>query len=102
MKKTLINDNFECKILFRNEDFLDIKTGLDDNGYEPVSIPHDALIGDANIFYSDRIIWYRRRIGITPSKGKRLFLYFEGVYMDASVYINDSFVGKWVNGYTSF
>ena len=102
MKKTLINDNFECKILFRNEDFLDIKTGLDDNGYEPVSIPHDALIGDANNFYSDRIIWYRRRIGITPSEGKRLFLYFEGVYMDASVYINDSFVGKWVNGYTSF
>lgn len=102
MKKTLINDNFECKILKRNEDFLDIKTGRDDKGYEPVSIPHDAMIGDAYNFYSDRIIWYRRKIGVTPKHSGRLFIYFEGVYMDASVYINDNFVGKWVNGYTSF
>lgn len=102
MKKTLINDEFQCKVLDYNSDYLSIETGQSENQYFPVMIPHDALIGDAHNFYTDKVIWYRRKIGVTPSENKRLILYFEGVYMDASVYVGSSLVGRWVNGYTSF
>lgn len=102
MKKTLFNDNFECKILSYDESLLDIGFGMDSKGYKSVIIPHDALIDDANSFYADRVIWYRKKIGCMPQDNKRLILYFDGVYMDASVYVGEQFVGRWVNGYTSF
>lgn len=102
MRKTLINDSFQCKVLDYSQNYLDIKTGQSDEGYEDVFIPHDALIGNVNEFYSDKVIWYRRKIGSVPGENSRQILYFEGVYMDASVYVNNSFVGRWVNGYTSF
>lgn len=102
MKKTLINNLFQCKVLDYDSNYLNIETGIASAGYEDVSIPHDAFIGDAHNFYADKVIWYRRKIGSVAAPGTRQILYFEGVYMDASIYVNDSFVGRWVNGYTSF
>ena len=47
--------------------------------------------------------WYQRNFTVPASdKGKMLWLYFEGVYRDAHVYVNGQLVGKHVGGYTGF
>jgi beta-galactosidase len=47
--------------------------------------------------------WYERSFSVPASdQGKMLWLYFEGVYRDAHVYVNGQFVGQHVGGYTGF
>ncbi len=79
-----------------------IPSAVKESLLRPVSIPHDALIADANSFNKDCIIWYAKRLGFTPKKGKRYLIYFEGVYMDCRVYVGDKQAGRWAYGYTSF
>ena len=67
-----------------------------------VKVPHDALIADAHSFNKDCIIWYEKRLDLEPETDRRYLVYFEGVYMDSTIYIGDKEVGKWANGYTSF
>ena len=98
----LFNDGFFFKKIKYDEKALEVSVGLDEAGYSPIEVPHDALIDNCDDFYRDYVIWYKKRLGIIPENGKRFIIYFEGVYMDASVYINSAFAGKWVNGYTSF
>ncbi len=102
MSKLLLNKGFEYKKLDYNEEFLQLKVAKEDDGYEAVSLPHDANISEVEDFYSDSVIWYRRLLPEIKDLNAKYVLYFEGVYMDASIYVNDTFVGKWVNGYTSF
>lgn len=97
-----INDGFQYKKLAYAKEYLDIEFGKNNEGYVDVRIPHDANIADFSEFYQDFVIWYRRPLDEIKERNGRYLLYFEGVYMDASIYINDTFVGKWVNGYTSF
>ena len=66
----------------------------------PVDLPHDWLIYNTKDLYEDGIGWYRRHLDY--SGNKRVFLYFEGVYMDSSLYVNGTWIGDWKNGYTSF
>ncbi|MCK0469960.1 glycoside hydrolase family 2 TIM barrel-domain containing protein [Halalkalibacter sp. APA_J-10(15)] len=68
--------------------------------YEPVDLPHDWLIYDTSNLYETSIGWYRKTFHCP--KNRRMFLYFEGVYMDSSIYVNGQFVGEWKNGYSSF
>ena len=47
--------------------------------------------------------WYRKSFNVTDAdKGKRLWLYFEGVYMNSSVYVNGELAGGHPYGYSSF
>ena len=47
--------------------------------------------------------WYRKQFTVGEDRvGKRLRLYFEGVYMNACVYVNGHLAGGWPYGYTSF
>ena len=52
-------------------------------------------------FYS--IGWYRKQFSM-PSEweGKRVFIEFEGVFRDATVWINGSYMDRHTSGYTSF
>ena len=68
--------------------------------FAPVDLPHDWLIYNTKDLYEDGIGWYRRHLDY--SGNKRVFLYFEGVYMDSSLYVNGTWIGDWKNGYTSF
>jgi beta-galactosidase len=47
--------------------------------------------------------WYRKKF-TPPStwKGKRISIYFEGVYMNSEVYVNGKYLGVHPYGYTSF
>ena len=47
--------------------------------------------------------WYRRTLQLGREyEGKRLRLYFEGVYMNSVVYVNGCRAGGWPYGYSSF
>ena len=69
----------------------------------PVELPHDWLISDVNNLHESGIGWYRRELDTSFLKeGQRLFLRFDGVYMDSTLYVNNRCIGQWKYGYTAF
>jgi beta-galactosidase len=94
-EKMLFNDGWEfAKSSLEAEDH----TGLE---FKPVDLPHDWLIYHTLHLYENSIGWYRKRFHCTKDDMQRL-LYFDGVYMDSSVYVNGRLAGEWKNGYSSF
>ena len=68
-----------------------------------VEIPHDWLIADPKNLYQSGVGYYRRALDASFLKeGQRLYLYFDGVYMDSVVFANGQTVGEWKNGSTPF
>lgn len=69
----------------------------------PVSVPHDWAISDVELFYADRMGCYIKQFDYTKGNDKaRVFLRFDGVYMDSKIYMNGKLTGEWKYGYTSF
>ena len=73
--------------------------------FTPVAIPHtwnvDYIPGTT--LYNRETMVYQRPLNITGEmKGKRLFLYFEGVNSAAHVFMNRRTVGEHLGGYTAF
>lgn len=71
----------------------------------PVTIPHtwnaEYLPGQTS--YNREMMVYKRPLVVTPEmKGKRLFLYFEGVNSVADVFVNYQTVAHHLGGYTAF
>ncbi len=53
--------------------------------------------------YRRGVSWYRRPLNLGEQfKGKRLFLYFEGVHQKAEVFVNGQPAGSHKGGYTAF
>ena len=78
---------------------------------DPVTLPHDALItaerspsGDASSGYFPSGTWeYQRTLQLPlEDAGSSVSLEFEGIYRDASVYVNDSFAAHRPGGYSDF
>lgn len=82
------------------------KATVSDAGWENVTVPHTWNAHD--IFddvpsYRRGTAWYRRTLALDPSlRGRRLYLYFEGVNQTADVYVNGAFAGGHRGGYTAF
>ncbi|WP_274652041.1 glycoside hydrolase family 2 TIM barrel-domain containing protein [Paenibacillus humicola] len=95
-KKTLFNDGWAFA-----KSGLEV-TGHDGLSFEPVDIPHDWLIYDTLNLYEDGIGWYRKRFVHAKEAGQEVLLYFDGVFMDSSLYVNGRFIGEWKYGYSSF
>ncbi len=71
--------------------------------FSPVALPHDWLIGDPENLYRPGVGWYRRTLEPLPlTAGQRVFLRFDGVYMDSTLYVNGTAAGEWKCGYTPF
>jgi len=74
--------------------------------WQPISVPHtwnaeDVL--DDTPGYRRGVGWYRRELLLLESqRGKRIYLYFEGVGQAAEVFVNGRSVGKHIGGYTAF
>jgi beta-galactosidase len=69
----------------------------------PVDLPHDWLIYDTENLYEDSCGWYRRELSYDKcGREERIFLRFEGVYMDSTLYVNGQSVGDWKYGYSTF
>jgi len=96
-RKTLFNDGWEFAKSGLNLDFSDVNS----LNFKPVDIPHDWLIYNTLDLYENSIGWYRKTFTV-ESKSEHILLYFEGVYMDSSLYVNGHFAGEWKYGYSSF
>ncbi|MFI6374389.1 glycoside hydrolase family 2 TIM barrel-domain containing protein [Streptomyces sp. NPDC050546] len=85
--------------------------------FRPVTLPHDALIeqqriapdGDvtmenaAGAYFPGGVFEYRKSFSVPEEyRGKRIFVEFEGVYRDATVYINGDYAGQRPYGYSHF
>ena len=100
---------------------------LEDSGWKDVDVPHDFVMeGDYTqkneVFVgSDRVPdmetidsrhfaggsleggigWYRKKFELPASQeGKRVFLTFDGVFRNSTVYVNEHFVGTHESGYS--
>ncbi len=68
-----------------------------------VSLPHDFLIADADRLYRDADGWYLKTLFLTPEEaGMAVEIWFDGVYQDATVYVNGEKLMDHPYGYTSF
>ncbi|HSA52272.1 MAG TPA: glycoside hydrolase family 2 TIM barrel-domain containing protein, partial [Yinghuangia sp.] len=85
--------------------------------FRPVTLPHDAMIGQrraapegeatmdahARAYFPDGVFEYRKSFFVPEDhRGRRVFLEFEGVYRDATVYINGDYAGQRPYGYSGF
>jgi beta-galactosidase len=89
------------------------KIDFDDKIWREINLPHDWSIqreidknnptGQAGGYFPAGIGWYRKNF-IVPSswQGKKVSIYFEGVYMNSEVFINGRSLGVHPYGYTSF
>jgi len=84
-----------------------------DAGWRNLDLPHDWSIegvfdaknpmGKDGGYLPAGIGWYRKTVTIPAGqKGKKLSLYFEGVYMNSEVFINGTSLGVRPYGYSSF
>lgn len=87
--------------------------GYDDSAWRRLNLPHDwAVEGD---FSRDNpsgtgggalpggVGWYRKTFAVDKAdEGKRLYIDFDGVYMNSTVYINGHKLGTRPYGYISF
>jgi beta-galactosidase len=95
------------------------KPAFNDSLWRKVDLPHDWSIedlpGTASPFSPDAISqpsggfttggtgWYRKTFTLPAAQqGKRIYLQFDGVYMNAEVWLNGKRLGKHPYGYTSF
>ena len=65
-----------------------------------VDVPHDWMISNTNDLYQSSVGVYTRTLLLDASKCNSLF--FEGVYMRTTVYLNGEKIFFWPYGYTSF
>ena len=101
-RKQLINDQWLFAL--NDSDFSKAKA---------VTLPHDwsiqqpfdanAPAGNDGAYLPTGKGWYRRALNLSKNyEGKKLRLYFEGVYMNSHVYINGHLAGGWPYGFSSF
>ena len=81
-------------------------------GFRAVTLPHDWSTDYPFDPESDTcgsggyakagIGWYQRTITISENdiKSRQIILYFEGVYMKSSVFVNGTYAGGHIYGYT--
>ncbi|MDB5249202.1 MAG: hypothetical protein JWQ40_3596 [Segetibacter sp.] len=94
-------------------------SAFNDSKWRHVNLPHDWSIEDLpgknspfsidavsqvnGGFTEGGIGWYRKSFTVPAAQqGKTLFIQFDGVYMNAEVYLNGKRLGKHPYGYTSF
>ncbi|MDR2057724.1 MAG: DUF4982 domain-containing protein [Dysgonamonadaceae bacterium] len=95
------------------------KIALPDTGWRKINVPHDWSIEDipgADSPFDSTVVngvssgftvggtgWYRKLFKVSKADtGKKIFIQFDGVYMNSDVWINEKHVGNHFYGYTSF
>lgn len=86
---------------------------FDDRNWRKLNVPHDWAIegevradapgGPQNGFYPGGIGWYRRSLEVDPAlEGRRVLLQFDGVHMNADVWLNEHWLGRYPTGFSTF
>jgi beta-galactosidase len=107
-----IIQNFNFDWRFSNSPVEDAsKINFDDHSWQDVNLPHDWSVYQAfdakwasgTGFLPAGIGWYRKSFTLPAnSKGKKVFIDFDGIYDNSEVWINGTLLGKRPNGYISF
>ena len=109
-RKQLFDDNWK----FSLGDIAQAKNlNFDDKTWRSLDLPHDwSIEGKISIdnptlgaggYFPAGIGWYRKTFNMPASlKGKKVSIYFEGVYMNSEVLINGKSLGIYPYGYSSF
>lgn len=90
-----------------------METAFDDKTWQTVDLPHDWSIAGVpdhhnpskgpGGYFPTGIGWYRKHFTAPSSwKGRQIAIVFEGVYMNAEVFINGHSLGIHPYGYTTF
>ena len=109
-RKTLIDSSWKFSL---GDEQAASKSNYNDSKWRIVNLPHDWSIehsidekapsGNDGGYRMTGIAWYRKELMVPASlKGEKVYLYFEGVYMNSSVYVNGQLIGGHPYGYTSF
>lgn len=99
-KDRLFNDNWQFFLCGSDE--LSIEN-VDGESFTDIEIPHDWLIGDTRNLYKSGDGWYRKSFNATAEMlNGKVFISFDAVYMDSTLYINHKKAGDWKYGYSSF
>ncbi len=101
--KRRFNDNWQfCK--FPLDTPLD--TLLANTNWTSVDLPHDWMIYDTMNLYEEAISCYQKTFTkdelVSSDDTKKIWLVFEGVYMDTTIYLNQKHIFTWKNGYSEF
>ena len=86
---------------------------FNDKNWRTLDLPHDWSIegeidpenpmGTAGGYFPSGIGWYRKTFTVSEElDGKKIVIYFEGVYMNSEVFINGKSLGVYPYGYSSF
>ena len=95
------------------------KVAFEDASWRKLSLPHDWSIEDipgkdspldpdapgevSSGFFVGGTSWYRKHFSLAESmKEKHLYLQFDGIYMNADIWINGKHLGNHPYGYTTF
>ena len=109
-RKQLFNDGWK---FWLGDEATASTVDFDDASWRKLTLPHDWSIehdfdvkypsGNDGGYVMTGVGWYRKSF-LVPSNmvGKRLSLYFEGVYMNSEVFVNGQSIGKRPYGYSSF
>ncbi|SFF20691.1 glycoside hydrolase family 2 TIM barrel-domain containing protein [Spirosoma endophyticum] len=117
--------SFDADWLFKKENLTGAdKTTYRDESWRTLHLPHDWSIEDLPVQTPDSIVgpfskgaiagrdggflvggtgWYRKHFVLDKrSAGKQTYITFDGVYMNADVWLNGNLLGNHPSGYTSF
>ncbi len=104
------NFNFNWKFIKGDQPGAE-KSDFNDSGWRILDLPHDWSIegpfskewASGTGFLPGGTGWYRKTFNVpSDMKGRKTFLYFDGVYNNGEVWINGVYLGKRPNGYISF
>jgi len=107
-KAKLLNDGWLFQLKDEDDAF---KPDFNDSTWRKLDLPHDwsiegelsPTLASCTGYLPGGIGWYRKKLDIPRElNGKKVFIYFEGVYNRSSVYINGQLLGNRPNGYVSF
>ncbi len=113
-EKPRATEKFNTGWLFSlNADSMAFAIDFDDSRWRKLNLPHDWSI-EGN--FSEKhpadvgggalpggLGWYRKSFNLSPADStKRIYLKFDGVYMNSEVYVNGTLAGKRPFGYITF
>lgn len=87
------------------------RTAYPDSDWEAVVLPHDFVVAGtfsetANAVHGSLptdVGWYRKTFKLpADAKKQRIHLEFDGIYRDATIWVNGHLAGRHLSGYTSF